>query len=56
MPPRDLIQKWKVNRGIVTYVERKPLLYGKKMSDNDLVDIKWIAIYVLLDRNFNNGE
>jgi hypothetical protein len=37
MPPQYLIRKLIVSKGIVTHVERRTFLHGKKVSNNNLV-------------------
>ena len=46
MPPQDLIKKLRVSRGIVTHVETRSFLHGKKVSNNNLVVVEVIATYI----------
>ena len=60
MLSQKLIGKCKVSRGVVIYVKRKPLLHGKRVSNNSLVVIKLIATKccwkVTLPTENNNKE
>ena len=42
--------KWKVNRGIITYIEKISSLHDKVMTNNNLVIIYLIATYTTLLR------
>lgn len=39
--------EWKVDRGIITYVEKISVLHDKRMTNNNLVIIYLIATYTL---------
>lgn len=58
MPLQEIrnLRKWKVSRGVVIHVERKSSLHDKQVSNDNLMIMKLIAIYVLLKSNSNNGE
>lgn len=56
MPPQELKRWWKVNRVIVTHVERKSPLHGKRVFNNNLVVIRLIATYVILKGNSDNEQ
>jgi len=56
MPPQELIRKWKVSKGIVTHVERKSSLHGKRVFNNNLIIIKSISTYAPTGRSLGNEE
>ena len=58
MPLQEIrnLRKWKASRRIVIHVERKSSLHGKRVSNNNLMIMKLIVIYILLKSNSNNGE
>lgn len=58
MPPQELIRlkKWRVSKGVITYVERKSSLHDKRVSNDNLVVIKVISMYTMLENDSNNGD
>ena len=56
MPPQVVIKKWKVSKRSITHVERKTPLHGKMVTNHNMIVLKRIATYVLLERNSTNGN
>lgn len=42
MPPQELIRKLRISRGIITNVEGRSFLHGKRVSDHNLLVLKWL--------------
>ena len=56
MPSQELIRNSKVSRGIISRVERKPSLHGKRVANNNSVIIKLITTCFILERHSGNIE
>ena len=56
MPLQELVRKWEVGRSIITLVERKSHLHGKRVSNNNLIIIKLISTYIKSERSVGNED
>lgn len=54
MPPQELIREEKISKDITTHVKRKSSLYGKRVSNNNCIIIKFLPMIVSKERISDN--
>ena len=54
MSPPKSIGKLRIGRGVVTHVESRSFLHGKRMSNNSLVVSKVFSAYIVSRSDSNN--